>query len=69
MKRSFPLFVIAVISIYCSMAGAPQAAGAAEENKEKVTMIATQKKPHGLVPPMDRFAPPTRTQTATFALG
>jgi len=44
MKRSFPLFVIAVISIYCSMAGAPQAAGAAEENKEKVTMIATQKK-------------------------
>ena len=36
--------------------------------KEKMTMIAMQTKPHGLVPPMDRSAP-ARTQTATFALG
>jgi hypothetical protein len=68
MKRPFQLFILAGINIFCFMAGAAPAAGAAGAIKEKGTMIATQMKAQGLVPPMDRSAP-ARTQTATFALG
>jgi len=55
------------ISVCCFPAGSAQA-GPAPAIKEKVTMIATQTKPHGLVPPMDRSVP-AKSQTATFALG
>jgi hypothetical protein len=67
MKRLFQLFILAGINIFCFMAGSAQAEPALA-TKEKMTMIAAQAKPNGLVPPMDRSAP-ARTQTATFALG
>jgi len=67
MKRLAQLLIPAVISIFSIMAGAAPAA-AAEETKEKGTMIATQTISRGFVPLMERSAP-ARTQTATFALG
>lgn len=67
MKRLAVAFILAIISVFGFLAGAAQA-GPAPEIKEKVTMIAAQAKPYGLVPPIDRSAP-ANTQTATFALG
>lgn len=67
MTRHWKTVFWCFISVCCFLAGSAQA-GPAPAIKEKMTMIAAQTKPHGLVPPMDRSVP-AKSQTATFALG